>query len=40
MHSADLDTEALTPGDAVLMTFFWQQEGRWEGTDYRLDVVG
>ncbi len=36
MHIVDLDTEALTPGDAVVMTFYWPNEQRWEGVDYRL----
>jgi len=22
-----------------MLTFYWQQEQRWEGRDYRLDVV-
>jgi glucoamylase len=36
---ADLDTEGLTPGGAVVLTFYWQNDQRWEGTDYRIDVV-
>jgi glucoamylase len=38
-HLADLDTEGLAPGDAVVLTFFWQNDQRWEGTDYRIDVI-
>ena len=38
-HVADLDTESLISGDAVVLTFYWQNEQRWEGTDYRIDVV-
>ncbi len=39
MHVADLDTRHLAPGAAVVFTFFWQREARWEGVDYRLDIV-
>jgi glucoamylase len=38
-HYADLDTEGLVPGDAVALTFYWPNDERWEGTDYRIDVV-
>jgi glucoamylase len=38
-HVADLDTENLRPGDAVVLTFYWQRDGRWEGIDYRVDVL-
>ena len=38
-HLADLDTARLQPGDAVVLTFYWQRDRRWEGTDYRVDVV-
>jgi len=38
-HFADLDTESLMPGAAVVLTFYWQDDRRWEGTDYRIDVV-
>ena len=38
-HLADLDTEGLVPGDAVVLTLYWQNDQRWEGTDYRIDVV-
>ncbi|HWE75603.1 MAG TPA: glucan 1,4-alpha-glucosidase [Stellaceae bacterium] len=38
-HIADLDTEGLMPGNAVVLTFYWQNDQRWEGTDYRIDVI-
>ena len=38
-YVADLDTESLAQGDAVVLTFYWQADQRWEGTDYRIDVV-
>jgi glucoamylase len=38
-HVLDLDTENLAPGGAVVMTFYWQHDQRWEGTDYRIDIV-
>ncbi len=37
--SSDLATAELQPGDAVLFTLYWPDEGRWEGVDYRLSVV-
>jgi glucoamylase len=38
-HVADLDTEGLAQGNAVVLTLYWQNDQRWEGTDYRLDVI-
>ena len=38
-HIADLDTENLAAGGAVVLTFYWRHDQRWEGSDYRLDVV-
>ncbi|HEY3917285.1 MAG TPA: glucan 1,4-alpha-glucosidase [Stellaceae bacterium] len=38
-YIADLATERLAPGGAVVLTFYWQRDQRWEGSDYRLDVV-
>jgi glucoamylase len=38
-HIADLDTEALAQGSAVVLTFYWRNDQRWEGTDYRIEVV-
>ncbi|HEV8016592.1 MAG TPA: glucan 1,4-alpha-glucosidase [Stellaceae bacterium] len=35
----DLDTENLASGGAVVMTFYWPHDQRWEGTDYRIDIV-
>ena len=39
MHVVHLATAELQPGDAVLFTLYWPDEGRWEGVDYRLSVV-
>jgi glucoamylase len=39
MHIANLDTARLAAGDAVMLTFYWQRDRRWEGTDYRIDLV-
>jgi glucoamylase len=38
-HIADLDTESLAQGAAVVLTFYWQDDQRWEGTDYIVEVV-
>jgi glucoamylase len=34
VHVADLDTLNLRLGDRVDFTFYWPEEGRWEGTDF------
>ncbi|HLI19541.1 MAG TPA: glucan 1,4-alpha-glucosidase [Stellaceae bacterium] len=39
MHVADIDSENLARGDAVVLTFYWRNEQRWEGVDYRIDVI-
>jgi glucoamylase len=36
---ADLDTESLTVGATVQLTFNWPDVGRWEGTNYSIAVV-
>ena len=38
-HVVDLDTQNLVRGAAVVLTFYWQREARWEGRDYRIEVV-
>jgi glucoamylase len=38
VHVADLDTMMLCPGDRVSFTFYWPDEGRWEGTDFFVSV--
>ena len=35
-----LPVTGLKKGQFLLFTFFWPEEERWEGTDYRVDVVG
>lgn len=35
----DLPTQRFAVGQKVMLTFYWQQEQRWEGRDYRIDVV-
>ena len=37
-HTADLPTNFLPPGGAVVFTLFWLQEQRWEGVDYLVAV--
>jgi glucoamylase len=37
-HVVDLPSEHLQPGDEILMTFYWAQEQRWEGTDFKVRV--
>jgi glucoamylase len=38
IHVLDLPTASLPPGGEVVFTFFWPNENRWEGTDYRVVV--
>ena len=38
-HIADLDVENIVHGGAVVFTFHWQRDQRWEGTDYRVEIV-
>lgn len=38
-HIADLDTENLAPGGAVVLTLYWRLDQRWEGVDYRIDIL-
>jgi glucoamylase len=35
----DLPTQRFAVGQKLMLTFYWQQEQRWEGRDYRIDVV-
>lgn len=39
VHFVDLDITEIKPGGSVVFTFYWPAAGRWEGTDYRIDVV-
>ncbi len=38
VHFLDLPTASLPVGGAVVFTFYWPQENRWEGTDYTVVV--
>jgi glucoamylase len=38
IHVLDLPTASLPPGGEAVFTFFWPNENRWEGTDYRVVV--
>ncbi|HKV81832.1 MAG TPA: glucan 1,4-alpha-glucosidase [Candidatus Sulfotelmatobacter sp.] len=38
IHVLDLPTASLPPGADAVFTFFWPNENRWEGTDYRVVV--
>ena len=38
IHVLDLPTASLPPGDEAVFTFFWPNENRWEGTDFRVRV--
>jgi glucoamylase len=38
IHVLDLPTASLPPGGEAVFTFFWPNENRWEGTDYRVEV--
>ena len=39
IHVLDLPTTSLPPGGEAVFTFFWPNENRWEGTDFRVRVV-
>jgi len=38
IHILNLPTASLPVGGQVVFTFFWPNENRWEGTDYRVTV--
>ena len=37
-HVADLDTESLSQGEQLALTFFWPEAGRWEGTNFAVAI--
>ena len=39
IHVADLDTAGLATGAAVLFTFYWPLDDRWEGRDFEVRVA-
>ena len=38
IHVLDLPTASLASGGEAIFTFFWPNENRWEGTDFRVRV--
>jgi glucoamylase len=40
LYFADLDTAGLPVGGEVVFTMHWSAADHWEGTDYRLTIVG
>ena len=38
VHLVDLPADQLSSGGEVVFTFYWTQENRWEGVDYRVMV--
>ena len=38
-HIADLDTESLSEGAQVELTFFWPEVQRWEGANFLVSVL-
>lgn len=40
IHVLDLPTASIPTGGGAVFTFFWPNEDRWEGTDYRVAVEG
>lgn len=38
-HFADLPVDSLPAGAAVDFTFFWPDEDRWEGEDFRVEIT-
>lgn len=39
IHYVDLPVEELSPGKAVIFTFYWPDEDRWEDHDYKVEVA-
>ena len=37
---AALPVRELSRGQAIVFTFYWIDEDRWEGEDYRVEIVG
>jgi glucoamylase len=40
IFTLDLPTASMPSGGEAVFTFFWPQERRWEGTDYRVKIEG
>ena len=40
LHVLNLPTASLPVGSQVVFTFYWLEEKRWEGADYRVTVEG
>ncbi len=38
LYYADLDVSRLKSGDNVLFTFYWNDSGSWEGTDFSVTI--
>ena len=38
IYILDLPTASLPPGGQAVFTFFWPNENRWEGTDFRVTI--
>ncbi|MBN9333823.1 glucan 1,4-alpha-glucosidase [Devosia sp.] len=39
-HVADLDISKLEPGRAVVFTFLWLDEERWDASQFRVEITG
>lgn len=39
-HVADLSTDDLPAGTALVFTLYWPAEDRWEGTDFAVEIQG
>jgi glucoamylase len=40
VHAAELPTTGLDAGESVQFTFYWLDQGSWEGRDYEVQVTG
>ena len=40
IHFADLPTDGLSAGHTIAFTFLWLEAGRWEGTDFEVEIGG
>jgi glucoamylase len=38
VHLVDLPADQLASGGEIVFTFYWKQDNRWEGVDFRVMV--
>jgi glucoamylase len=40
VHVLDIPDHEFTAAQQIDFTFYWQQSGQWEGTDYHIEISG